>query len=304
VRIVRGLAGIVVGVVLFATVCSLAYNAVTSDPNVPVRALWHGKFVEADGVLTAYRSWGTHGTPVILVGGFLEPTFVWARVGPKLAAAGHRVYALDLDGFGYSSRRGPSTLQEWGDQVQEFARALGLRAPIVVGHSLGAAVAVEEGRRGVASRVVLLDGDALASGGAPKVVRTALAHSPYFTSAYRLLIGWNWAIRRILRSAYGPHPPKLDSAELARWTDQFRAKDARAGLRRIVENGLAGFTRAELRRLRLHAVVVWGAQDGVDAASAGRRTASDLRAQFVEIPGAGHLSMLERPGIVASAIAP
>jgi pimeloyl-ACP methyl ester carboxylesterase len=303
-RIVRGVAATIVALVIVLTAASVAYNLLTSDPNVPVRQLWPGKFVSADGVLTAYRQWGTHGTPIVLVGGFLEPSFVWARVGPRLAAAGHRVYALDLDGFGYSQRRGPSTLQEWSDQVQEFAKTLQLEKPLVVGHSLGAAVAVEEARRGVASRAVLLDGDALRSGAPPKVLRTLLVHTPFFTTAYRLLINWDWIVRRVLKNAYGPHEPGIDGSEVKRWTDQFRAKGARDGLRRIVRNGIVGFSGAQLRKLNVRATVVWGSDDDVDDIASGRKTARDLRAEFIEIPDAGHLSPLERPGLVASAIAP
>jgi pimeloyl-ACP methyl ester carboxylesterase len=303
-RILRAIVATVVALILVLTVASFAYNTVTSDANVPVQRLWKGKFVSADGVLTAYREWGTKGTPIVLVGGFLEPSFVWNRVGPMLAAGGHRVYALDLDGFGYSQRRGPSTLQEWSDQVQEFAKVLGLRKPVVVGHSLGAAVALEQARRGVASRAVLLDGDALRGGGPPRFLGTVLVYSPFFTTAFRVLTNWEWAVRRVLKDAYGPHGPHLDGAEVARWTDQFRAKDARKGLQRVARNGIVGFTRAELRRLKVDALVVWGADDQVDGIKSGRATAHDLHAQFVEIPEAGHLSMLERPGLVASAIAP
>jgi pimeloyl-ACP methyl ester carboxylesterase len=303
-KVLRWALTVIVTVVVLLTLASLGYNALTSDANVPVRRLWNGKFVEAGGVLTAYRQWGAKGSPVVLVGGFLEPTFVWNGVGPRLAAAGHRVYALDLDGFGYTQRRGPSTLAAWGDQVEAFSRALGLVKPVVVGHSLGAAVAVEEARRGVASRVVLLDGDALRSGGPPRTISDLLVHTPFFTSAVRLLPGWDWAVRRILKSAYGSHHPQLDAAELARWTDQFRAKGAREGVRRVAGNGLAGFTRREMRAVRIKALVLWGADDNVDDASSGRATAGDLGAQFIEIPAAGHLSMLERPGLVASAISP
>jgi pimeloyl-ACP methyl ester carboxylesterase len=303
-RIVRGIVATIVALAIVLTAASVAYNLLTSDPNVPVRQLWPGKFVSADGVLTAYRQWGTHGSPIVLVGGFLEPSFVWTRVGPRLAAAGHRVYALDLDGFGYSQRRGPSTLQEWSDQVQEFAKALKLDKPLVVGHSLGAAVAVEEARRGVASRAVLLDGDALHSGGPPKLLRTVLVHTPFFTTAYRVLINWDWVVRRVLKNAYGPHGPAIDGAEVKRWTDQFRAQDAREGLERVARNGIVGFSSADLRKLHVRATVVWGSDDDVDDVASGRKTAHDLGAQFVEIPDAGHLSPLERPGLVAVAIAP
>lgn len=301
-KIVLWLVSLAVGTVVLLTLASFAFNAVTNDPNVPVTKLWHGKFVIADGVLTAYRQWGTHGSPIILVGGLLEPSFVWDGVGPRLAASGHRVYALDLDGFGYTQRRGPSSLTEWADQVQGFAGVLDLKNPVIAGHSLGAAVAVEVARRRVASRIVLLDGDALSVGGPPHWLRETLVRSPFFTTALRLAPHASWAVRRVLANAYGPNAPKLDHADLARWTDQLRAADARVGLQRVALNGLTGFSLAELKRTRIKARVVWGAEDSVDDPAAGRATAAALHARFVELPGAGHLSMLTAPAAVAAAI--
>ncbi|HEY6963489.1 MAG TPA: alpha/beta hydrolase [Gaiellaceae bacterium] len=289
-RILKWLAGLLAVVVL----ASVAFNLVTSDPNIPVRELWHGKFVDG----TAYRTWGTRGAPVVLLGGFLEPSFVWTGVAP-LVARSHRVYALDLDGFGYSERRGPWTLGHWADQVQAFCARLGIRRPVVVGHSLGAAVAVELARRGVAARVVLLDGDALRSGGPPRALRWALAHSPFFTTGYRLVLRWPWLIRRILKNAYGPHHGSLATRP---WTDPFRAAGARRAAQGILVNGIAGFTAAQLRALRIRARVVWGSRDSVDSVPSGRGAARDLHAPFMLVPGAGHLSMIVAPRAVARAI--
>lgn len=303
-RVVQWLLAIVLAFVIAVTAASALYDVATSDANVPVQRLWHGKFVRADGILTAYRSWGTHGSPIVLVGGFLEPTFVWDAVAPLLARAGHRVYALDLTGFGYSQRKGPYTLAGWSDQVAGFERALHLRRPIVVGHSLGAAIAVEAARRGQASEAVLVDGDALASGGPPGWLKTAIAYSPYFTTAFRVLPHWSWLVRRLVRNAYGPVDPPVSQTSLRLWTRQFDAQGARGGFRGILQNGIPGFTDDDLKRMHIHALVVFGADDSVDSPSAGRQTARDLHAQFVSIPHAGHLSMLTSPRAVATAILP
>jgi len=293
VHIVRRILIALLALLVVLTIASVVFNAATSDAEVPVTQLWHGRFVDG----TAYRRWGAHGSPVILLGGFAEPSFVWERVGPLLART-HRVYALDLDGFGYSERRGPWTLAHWGDQVQSFARALHLQKPIVVGHSLGAAVAVDLARRGLASRIVLLDGDALRGGG-PRWLMSALVHSPYFTTLYRLVLRWPWAVRRIVANAYGPKHPKIDTRL---WTDQFRAKDARRALQALGRQGILGVTRQDLRRVKTRALVVWGAEDGVDSVASGRQTARDLGVRFVLVPHAGHLSMLAQPRAVARAI--
>ena len=296
-RVIRWILYTLLGLVVALTLASVIYNASTADASVPVHELWHGKTVDG----TAYRQWGSTGTPIVLIGGFLEPSFVWEKAAPLLAQR-HRVYALDLDGFGYTERRGPWTLQHWGDQVQAFCKALGLTKPVVVGHSLGAAVAVELARRGVASRIVLLGGDALRSGGPPNVVTKALVKSPFFTTIYRFLLRSPWAVKRLIENAYGPNHPPITDAEIRRWTDPFRATHARQALEGMAQHGIAGVTRQDLRQLHVPALVVWGANDDVDPVASGRQSARDLRARFVLVPHAGHLSMLVAPTAVARAI--
>src|SRR6266849_6676566 len=149
---------------LFAvlTIVSLVYNAATADGVKPATALYAGPFVRVDGRMVAYRRWGTRGTPIILLGGFVVPSSVWDGVG-KLLGRDHRVFALDLPPFGYTERWGPYTLRLWIDLVRAFERRLGLHHPVLVVHSLGAAVVVADAPWHPADPkgIVLLDGDAL-----------------------------------------------------------------------------------------------------------------------------------------------
>jgi pimeloyl-ACP methyl ester carboxylesterase len=296
--------GIVVGLVAVLaalTVASFAFNLATNGGGKPVRALWSGRFVEADGVLTAFRRWGTEGAPIVLIGGFVEPSFVWNEVAPLLAKR-HRVYALDLDGFGYTERRGPWTLGEWADQVGGFIHALGLSRPIVVGHSLGAAVAVEAARRGLASRAVLLDGDALDTGGPPWYVRDVRVHTPFATSGIRLAQRWDWPVERLLANAYGPNHPPLGHTLVTQWTRPLEAMGSEHALETMAGRKIVGFSAGQLGRVHIRATVVWGGEDDVDDSDAGRLAARELKAPFVVIPGVGHLSMLENPPAVARAV--
>ncbi len=285
------------------TLASVIYNRVAVPATRPATSLYPGPFIRLDGSLHAYRKWGTHGTPVVLIGGFAEPSWVWERVAPRLARD-HIVYALDLPPWGYSERRGPYTLAAWADQVQAFQRTLKLQRPLLVGHSLGAAVVAEVARRDPASvrGIVLLDGDALRGGGGPTWIRRVIV-DPYFTSLYRLVVGSDWLIRKVLRMAYGPEHPPLTHALIAQWTRPFSVSGTESAVRSTAGHGIAGLPFAALATIHVPARVVFGSKDNQVPVSSGKRVAAALHAPFFLIPGAGHLGLLTAPDAVASAIA-
>src|SRR5207302_11178456 len=99
----RRIAVVLAALVAGSTVASLTYNAVTAGRDLPAAKLDRGPYLRVDGTTLAYRRFGTRGTPIVLVGGFIEPSWVWHRVAPLLARH-HRVFALDLPPFGYSQR--------------------------------------------------------------------------------------------------------------------------------------------------------------------------------------------------------
>ena len=234
-RIAAGL--VVLAAVLIVVVLTVSYifNKATNETGTPVEQLWHGSFVEAGGRMNAYREWGSHGSPIVLLGGFLEPSFVWGLVGPQLAAHGHRVYALDLDGFGYTERHGPWTLEGWSDQVEAFTRALGIEDPTIVRPLARRSSRGRDrpGREREADRAASTAMRAR-SGGPPDILRELVSHTPLVTSALRLSLRWDWPVRKILADAYGAHGPVIDH-ELVQMLDRpvprrrRRARDRRAG---------------------------------------------------------------------------
>ena len=302
----RWLRRIAIGIAALAvllTIASLAYNAATRGRDVSAKKLYAGPFVRVDGTLLSYRRWGVHGTPIVLLGGFIEPSWVWHAVAPILAKQ-HRVFAVDLPPFGFSQRRGPFTLAHWAELVNGFDARLHLVKPVLVGHSLGAAVAVRiavDPRRR-ASRIVLLDGDALPGGGAAGWVSHLLV-SPWYTSGYRILTGSDWVFRHGLKSAWGPTTTPFSKAFIDEWQRPFRVNGTAAAFRSMLGYGSQGVPPSTLRSVRIPRLVVWGADDTVDSVAAGRKTAKLLRARFVVVPRAGHLSMLATPAGVARAIA-
>jgi pimeloyl-ACP methyl ester carboxylesterase len=102
-----------------------------------------GKFIEIDGNRIHYVETG-EGLPIVFLHGlgaqlhhFRHPLF--GNFGP-----GYRLIALDRPGSGYSVRAGGATgrLPEQAEIVRRFIEKLGLEKPLLVGHSLGGAIAL------------------------------------------------------------------------------------------------------------------------------------------------------------------
>lgn len=119
----------------------------------------HG-WVDAAGLRWATQSWGhADDPPLLLIHGVTSNADTWWRVGPALAAAGHRVVALELPGHGrtraWNGRHGFADIA--GDVVQ-FVRAAGLERSdlAVIGHSWGGMITAHLPIAGLRPRVLVL----------------------------------------------------------------------------------------------------------------------------------------------------
>lgn len=84
------------------------------------------------------------GPMVLLVHGFPESWYSWRHQLPVLAAAGYRAVAVDVRGYGRSSRPGDPAAYRMRDLVADnvaVVRALGEESATVVGHDWGAGIA-------------------------------------------------------------------------------------------------------------------------------------------------------------------
>ncbi|MFE9537395.1 alpha/beta fold hydrolase [Streptomyces sp. NPDC006691] len=84
------------------------------------------------------------GPLVLLVHGFPESWYSWRHQLPVLAAAGFRAVALDVRGYGRSSKPAAASAYRMVDLVQDnlaVVRALGEESAVIVGHDWGAAIA-------------------------------------------------------------------------------------------------------------------------------------------------------------------
>lgn len=77
--------------------------------------------------------------PLVFLHGLGSHLKFWRHQLDHFAKLGHRVVALDLPGYGKSSKPAsfPYTMESFADVVREVVKALGIERPILVGHSMG-----------------------------------------------------------------------------------------------------------------------------------------------------------------------
>lgn len=88
-----------------------------------------------------YRTGGQK-PPIILLHGATDNGLCWTRIAESLAES-YDVIMPDLQGHGLSDRLGKdATFNKSAEQTVALAQALGLKKPIIMGHSMGADTAV------------------------------------------------------------------------------------------------------------------------------------------------------------------
>jgi pimeloyl-ACP methyl ester carboxylesterase len=102
------------------------------------------KTVDVDGIRVAYHEAGQGGPgpEVLLVHGLGSNMLVWTRVVGALSGT-HRVVAIDLPGYGQSQKASYQySMAFFARVVDRVIDRLGMRRPVIVGHSMGGQIAV------------------------------------------------------------------------------------------------------------------------------------------------------------------
>jgi pimeloyl-ACP methyl ester carboxylesterase len=106
----------------------------------------HGTVTSADGVPIHYDSSGTGSPALVFVHCWACDRHLWDAVAPRFSKS-YRVVTLDLAGHGESGRnRKEWTIGAYGEDVKAVVEGLGIKKAILIGHSMGALVALEAAR--------------------------------------------------------------------------------------------------------------------------------------------------------------
>src|SRR5208283_2234555 len=102
-----------------------------------------GRFIDVDGARIHYLDEGS-GPPLLLIHGLAGQMRHFTHSLLDRLKSDYRVVVLDRPGSGYSTRppQASAAVDAQAGTIAHFAKALGLGRPLVVGHSLGGAIAL------------------------------------------------------------------------------------------------------------------------------------------------------------------
>ncbi len=246
---------------------------------------------EAAGVAYKYRSSepSTAGRPpLVLIHGAGGTRLHWPPTMRRLPGAD--VYALDLPGHGDAPGPGRATIAGYRQAVVDWMQALELPPAVVIGHSMGGALAL----------ALALDAPARVAG--------------------IVLVGTGARLRvhpLLLEATASDGVPMETLATLVSW---WYSADASPRLRVLASRGLAATNASVLHddflacdgfdvmdrlgTIDRPALVVVGEDDPMTPVKYARFLAEKLPGARLEIiPGAGHMVMLEQPAAVERVLA-
>ncbi len=222
---------------------------------------------------------------LVLLHGAGGSHLVWP--GEVLRLPNTAVFALDLPGHGRSSGLGCNTVSAYAKFVAGFLAACGLNEVVLIGHSLGGAIAQTlAAQRHAAVRGLVLIG----TGSRLRVADAILSQIlPDFQTAVDTINHFAW-------SSHTPRPVVEHGRSFLANTDpQVMFGDFTACHTFDISQ--------ELARIDQPTLIVAAEDDHLTPVKYGRFLADHIpNSQMVILPNAGHMMMVEQPTAVAAAI--
>src|SRR5574341_51564 len=218
--------------------------------------------------------------PVILIHGAGGNQLYWPPQIRRLH--NQRIFAVDLPGHGKSEGVGHHTIDDYAEEVLKFLKALKLNAAILVGHSMGSAIALQAAIR-FPKRVL---GLGLVGSGARLRVAPAILHAASdpatFADAVRLVMDQSFASQTSARLKELAAQRMSETRSTVLYGD-FLACDAFNVMDQI-------------SKISAPTLILCGTEDKMAPVKYSEFLRDNIpEAQMTVLPDAGHMVMLEQP---------
>jgi pimeloyl-ACP methyl ester carboxylesterase len=249
------------------------------------------------------------GPPIILLHGFGACAYTWRYLIPPLAAE-HRVFTLDLKGFGLSDKPadGHYAVADQADLVADFIRRQDLHDLVIMGHSMGGAVTLmtylklRETDPGRIKKLVLID-----SAGYPQKMPwfIRMAKFPGLNAVLGKLLSPRFATALVLKKSYY-HKDQVTEEQIDTYAYYGSLPGAAAAVsqtaKQLVPPDIEALT-AQYKTITVPVLVIWGKEDEVVPLEVGENFKRDIpNSELVILPHCGHIPLEEEPQATQQAI--
>ncbi|OGO36906.1 MAG: hypothetical protein A2W35_09870 [Chloroflexi bacterium RBG_16_57_11] len=225
--------------------------------------------------------------PVVLIHGAGGTHLYWPTEIRRLP--GYHVYAPDLPGHGNSGGRGMQTIGAYTRALVSWLDALDLHSSVLIGHSMGSAIALS----------LALDHPRRVLGLGLVGAGARLRVSPELLEQISNQTTFAGGVAAIISRSFSPHAPERLVALATRRMAETRASVLYGDFLACDDFDV----RDRLVELRQPTLILCGADDQMTPARYAQFLACGVKNAVLNvIPNAGHMVMLEQPLAVASSI--
>jgi pimeloyl-ACP methyl ester carboxylesterase len=260
----------------------------------------HSQFIDVDGIRVHYQEAGEPSGPaLVLIHGFASSTLVWSKVFLRFAAAGYRVIAVDMLGYGYSAKpkNGEYTIPGQAKLLTRLLDRLGISKAVVVGSSYGGAVAATCALD-YADRVEKLVLVGTVNNNRPLAFKLMRVFSSPLVGdvVSPLLIGSRRLLRRRMKRVYDRHAWVLDERRVEARHLPLRAAGTQRAIVRTVRRWDAERISREAHLISQPTLLLWGENDREIPVADGERLHTEIPAsRLIVFLNCGHLPHEEYP---------
>ena len=238
--------------------------------------------INVDGISLRVEVSGNPDTPIVLLLHGWGCSLETVRSIASVAAETHRVFNIDLPGFGQSTE--PASVwgvEEYTKLIEGLVRQLNINNPSLIGHSFGGRISILYSSRNPVDKVILVD----AAGIKPR------RPLKYYLRVYSFKT-MKWIAKTFL-------PPSkadkfIESRRNRHGSPDYNSASPRmkAILSRVVNEDL----RNVMPNIKAPTLLIWGENDTATPLSDAKQMEKLIpEAGLVSFPGVGHYSFLENP---------
>lgn len=227
--------------------------------------------------------------PIVLIHGFAADLNSWRGLFAG-ASLGHPILALDLPGHGNSPRVVPESIDDIAAAVEATLSAFGVTSCLLVGHSLGGAVATVTAERGVVDvRSLLL----ISSGGLGPQVNGAFIKGLISAKSEASIVPW---LKLLVADESHLTKPFINATVAQAADTELRDTQEAIGARFFADGTQTFEVRSSIASLAMPVRLIFGTEDRVIPASHAHGLPGKVGVHI--FAGCGHMPQIEERAAV------